>query len=824
MAGTRRTRRARRFSVALVSAATATATALTVGVEPPPAPAKRIAAENVDLTAAIQLLPTHDQVPDITGGLGTTIYDFNQAIADQLIRALVNGVNFSAVAGAAGVDPQNILTTLLADIPSNLLPGIIANLGLSLPVLGPVLQGLDLGVVTQILDGLGVDEISDNALTGLLAVIGLQLSDPLNLGGLAVPGLNIITAGPTFTALKLLGLDLGWVPSLPNSVANEINHSPYLEVGINGINGILGSILGNLPAGTTLNDVLGQVIGLVDAIGNGAIAGIPDLIHARVTPTIGIGLGAFAAAMAYEKVIADLKNQPGGSAYPGTQPILGSLTILPLVLINNPARPDGGFLARFGSLAALFGINTVNPTTHATSENGLPLGGTGLSLGGANVLPILVDATYEYQPLSDFASWPNAFTLVNNLAAGLSPTYLLRGLSLDGLADQIGGQLGNVSLNPISLNLYLTLHSKTLPTLEPLYLASDFLNIVGLSPLAQVPMRIANALAPALRILTDVGYANTVRNPDGTYTRNFATAGTEVPFLSFPRLDPGLVLSDTINALIGGIQKELGPNPTPNTPNVLANLLSAIFGGGLGGLLPSTASTTTALSTALPTTSASDLPATNARLLSLSSGADTSVSSGATDEKDPGTTESAKDQTTPADDGAAKGEAGADDAAGAPTPAAGGETTQAAGEDGIKAGDQAGDEADDQAGGQAGEEAGDEAGDQDTTPPRHAKPHSSSAPAGDQSTPPKHAKPDDDTDKGSDGDSATGGKRDVTSDTGSGKHRKPTVDQTRDTANDFSPRGTDRGAKRAENRDKGAAATAGADTGSASGGASSAAA
>ncbi|MEU0497041.1 hypothetical protein [Mycobacterium sp. NPDC006124] len=605
MAGLHRSRSRRRFSVALVSAATATATALTVGVEPPPAPVKRFAAENVDLTASTSLLPTHDKVPDITGGLGTAVYDFNQAFFDSVSRAVVNGISFAALAQAAGVDPQSLITTLLADIPANLLPGILATLAQSVPVLGPALDGLNLDVLADILDRLGIDEVTDATLTGLLALIGYNLQDPLNLGGLAVPGLNVITTGPAFATLKVLGLDLGWVPGLPNSVANEINGSEYLEVGAKGLldlvlakvnqaagGPILGGILSSL--GVSLGDVLTQLTGIIGQITNPVGAIVPDLIHVRITPTVGVGLGAFAAAMAYQEVINDLPNQPGGTNYPaatGTpNPLLGSLTLLPLVLINNPARPDGGAAARFGALAALFGINTVNPRTQLTGQGGITTLPLGLRVGGANVLPVLVDATYEYQPLSDLASWPNAFSLFNNLAAGLSPTYMLRGLDLTGLETDLAPQLAGVVKsvadgNPLALNLYLTLHSSTLPLLEPLYLASDFLNLVGLSPLAQIPMRIANALAPALRILTDVGYADVVRNADGTYTR-IPNSSQETPFLSFPNLDPGLVLSDTFNALVGGIQKELGPNPTPSTPNVLKTLLDALLGDGLGGILP----------------------------------------------------------------------------------------------------------------------------------------------------------------------------------------------------------------------------------------------
>ena len=55
----------------MLSAAAATATAMTVGVAAPPDnPHAAVVNANVDLAAAIQLLPNRDQVPDIIGGLG----------------------------------------------------------------------------------------------------------------------------------------------------------------------------------------------------------------------------------------------------------------------------------------------------------------------------------------------------------------------------------------------------------------------------------------------------------------------------------------------------------------------------------------------------------------------------------------------------------------------------------------------------------------------------------------------------------------------------------------------------------------------------------
>ncbi|MDT5292769.1 MAG: hypothetical protein QOF88_7658, partial [Mycobacterium sp.] len=597
MAGRHRKIGVRARRIAMLSAATATASAMTVSVAPPPPiPHPTVVNTPVDLAAAIRLLPNHDQVPDLTGGLGSTINDSGQSLADALIRAVVNGINLTGLAQAAGVDPQSLLTTLLADLPANLLPGILASLSLDIPILGPALDQLtggDLALLTSILNLLGIKEVAGGTLTGLLALLGLDLSDPLNLSGLAVPGLNVITAGPTFTVLKMLGLDLGWLPSTPNGVANEINGTPYLKLGVDGV---LDLVLGELRKSTLpgASALIGPLVALIQSITDPLTSQLPDVIDLRVIPTVGIGLGAFAAATAYEKVLAELAAQPGGSAYVGTDPVLGSLTLLPLVLINNPARPDGGAFARFGPLAALFGINTVSPTTEVSNDGtGIPVLGTGIKLGAANLVPILIDATYEYQPLSDLASWPNPFTLANNLAAGLLPTYMLRGLSLDGLDDQILGQVGDLVQDaldqnkPLALNVYLTLHSATSPMLEPLYLAADFLNLVGLGPLAQIPMRLANALAPAMNTLTNIGYANVIQNPDGTYTRDFSNAGTETPFLSFADIDYGRVPGDVINQLIGGFTKEFfSANPTPNGPNVLSNLLNALLGGGLGGILP----------------------------------------------------------------------------------------------------------------------------------------------------------------------------------------------------------------------------------------------
>jgi hypothetical protein len=819
----------------MLSAATATATAMTVGIAPPPEkPHSAVVDANVDLAAAIKLLPNHDQVPDLTGGLGATIYNGNQAIADQLIRAVVNGISLTAFAQAAGVDPKSLVNKLLVDIPANLLPDILATISLDLPILDTLLPALglgDQGLLSNVLNLLGVDEIASNTLTGLLALLGLDLADPFNLSNLLGDklGVNLVTAGPALAGLKTLGVDLGWVPSLPNSVASEINGTPYLKIGVNGLlelvqalldranpddldGDFLDDILGSLIPGLPDLDLTGKIAALLETLGNiPIIHDIPDVFDLRLIPTVGIGIGAFSAAMAYQQVIDQLKNQPGGAAYAaqgGINPLLGSLTILPMILLNNPGRPDGGAFARFGALAKLFGIDTVNPHTQLTGSGGLfeDITPIGLHIGGANVLPILVDATIEYQPLSDLASWPNAFTLLNNLAAGLSPTYIQRGLSLDGLTDQLTPQLAAALAavgpnDPLALNLYLTLHSKTLPLLEPLYLTSDALNIVGLSPLAAIPMRLANALAPALTILTDIGYANVVQNADGTYTRDFSQAGTETPFMSFPDIDYGRVLNDVVTQLIGGFQKEFfSGHPSPNTPNALASLLHALTGdsgggllgtgtgtgtgatgggtsalnplGGLGDLLnnvlggllgnvfgalsPQAAQQTQALT-------ASSVPSSNARMVSLAA-TDPTDQTSTTDENASAATEPKIDPADgTANDGDLKDGTAKD-----------GEVNDGTVKDGPAA-----DQPEPPAAGDTTDDAGQPKAD-DETPPKHAKPDDGSQPAasatGDDATPPKHAKPDDDKQPGAD----------TTKDKTPRKHG-PKLNVVRDGANASSP-------------------------------------
>lgn len=766
---------------------TMTATALTVGATPLPdltPDSKKVVDSNVHLAAAVNPWPSPGQLPDLTGGLGTFGYDLTQTVIELALRAVVENINLAALAQAAGLDLPSLLESLLGDpdfllndvlgpvlgaIPIDLAPALTDVLSL---VLGDIVGSLlTETVLVPVLSVLGITDAQGvTDLLKLLGLVGLDLSDPLNLAGLDIPGLNVITAGPAFTALKLLGVDLGWVPGLPNAVAGEINGTPYLEVGAVGLlNTLLDELTETLPGNLLIpalqgiiNDLLGEVL--------------PDVVHLRVPVSVGIGMGAFALATGYEKVLADLANQPGGANYQGLDPLLGSFTILPMLLAFNPARPNGGALARFYPLFDLLGINTVNPETEASSSCGnllcVPVLGTGLTLGGANLLPILIDLGVQYHPSSDLAAWPNPFSLANNLAAGVLPTYMLRGLTLDTVTAQLEAELAEILAgvaegDPLAINLYLTLPSATQPLLEPLYLISDIISIATLGAGAVNPVGMfANAIAPAVAALNNLGYTDVVRNPDGTYTRTLTEGGVPTPFLSFPAgINPLQVPVDVVNLLIRGFQKEFfSGNPTPATPNAILNLLELLTGGGdlLGGLplgdlgdlvkdvvdnLVGGLNPLDQTQEAMALSAATDLPSADARMVPLSATEDTEGESPSdtTDSEVTEKTEEVVDEPVaeeePVDEEEVAEEEPAEEE---PTdeeeePA----EEEPVDEDSEDTEDTEDEPADEEAEDEADDEAGD--GEEAETGPKHAKPNTGESVTSISGASPRHAKADNDT-------------------------------------------------------------------------------
>jgi PE-PPE domain len=634
MPGRHRSLESRTKKIAVAGVATATTSALIVAAAPPPpkpAPAPVVINKDVDLAAGFRPVTDPSQLPDLTGGLGTAGYNLSQAVLDVLLRAVVDHVNLSALASAAGVD----LPSLVEQIPTSLLTGVLGAIPINLSgvlrdVLGDVLDPVTTGLLTPLLiRALSllriVDAEGNTTLIDLLGLVGLDLSDPLNLAHLDLPGVKLVTAGPAFTLLKLLGLDLGWTPGLTNSVAGQISNTPYLDVGLKGL---LNTVLDRL---TKADDPLG-LVKLLKPIVDGLPIDI-DGLQLRVPIVAGFGLGAFAAGAAYDKALADLANQPGGLHFTGTQPILGSFTVVPIVLLRNPGRANGGLFARLFPLAGLLGIDTVTPETQALHSGGTPILNTGLALGGANLLPIKIDATIQYDLMSDFAAWPNPFSVANSLMGAALPTYLLRGIDTSNVTPQILDQVETavgraLDLDqPLALNLYLTLATNSLPLLEPLYLAADVVDLATFGMLPNPVEQLANALAPALTSLVNLGYTDVVRNPDGTYTRTLDEAGVPTPFMSFPDVNWSKVPGDIINSLVKGFQKEFfSGHPTPSTPNAITGLLKLLTGAldPMGDVRDALKDLPDLLSGKISPLAANAVPSADSKMVTLSADGDAS--------------------------------------------------------------------------------------------------------------------------------------------------------------------------------------------------------
>ncbi|HKV22811.1 MAG TPA: hypothetical protein VJR50_27550 [Mycobacterium sp.] len=396
-----------------------------------------------------------------------------------------------------------------------------------------------------------------------------------------VPGLNLITTGPLFGLLSLFGIDYGRVPALPSSIANEIEGTPFVTENFKGIGSYLTSTQEALAKAALTPILLAAGVPLreVGAEENKILGPIDDLADVRVIPVVGVGLGAFAAGQAHQQVSDNWSDEPieGGS-------VAGSYTILPMVLLFNPGRANGGPLARAYPLFRLVGIDTVTPETHVQSDGGTAIGGTGLALGGDNLVPIKIDIGVQNFPASDFAAWPNPVTLANNGAALLFPTYIIRGFDEaaveQSLEDQTKDQLDDaLASRPLALNFYLTVPIKGAPVLEPSYLAVDAVNLLTGG---QFNNPIGTALNPVLESAGNLGYTDVERqlSSDGThyeYVRTFDDTGTPTAFFSFPDVDWEKVPGDLVTLLGVGLREALeqGIEGEPS-PNAIAEVLKLL--------------------------------------------------------------------------------------------------------------------------------------------------------------------------------------------------------------------------------------------------------
>ncbi|ODQ91548.1 hypothetical protein BHQ18_05555 [Mycolicibacterium flavescens] len=596
---------------AMVGSAASAATALTIGLAAPSATAAAIpfqaaaahtASAEVDLaalsTALVELLEAYAQ--------GTPPTQFPEEI-----KALVPGLEQLGpqLLAALGSDDN------VAFLRSLDFSGALAGLGLNIPSLDSL----------------------------------LPIPTSFEFGGQEIPlPLKVITTGEPFGALAMLGLNPYWAPAFPGTIAEAINSTPYGNINTE-ISAPVSHTIDNplyQPAydlaysmatwptwagggGCASSNTACRTAFALNAVRNisptvtlNATATVPvDLENLRIPVVVAFGTGALSAGSAYSQLVADLPNQPGGT---GEGAEAGSsLTILPMILLRNPGRANGGLAARFASFFDLVGLDTVTPDGQVEQD------------GGAVLVPIKLDATVEYDPMSDFPAWPNPFSLANSLAAFAFPTYILRGtdLNFEDLAGTLGpvldpvlnAVLGNVLSAAIgdgitvdvdfeglsvpitlsratlldlaggllpdgieipaegyaALNRYLTFRSNALPLLEPLRLPVDFLNLATGQNFSNP---FADALEPALRILTNLGYTD-VDQSNG-YERTLTDAGTGansggVPFGTLPtNVDWSRVPADVLSALVTGIQQEFfnGAIPGVNAPSdPQANPIAALM-------------------------------------------------------------------------------------------------------------------------------------------------------------------------------------------------------------------------------------------------------
>lgn len=521
---------------------------------------------------------------------------------DTLKNALATNLTNALNTGALATSLTPILTTALT---STLTSSLTTSLTTALT-----------SALTSTVDG--TVGSTSTLTTALTTAISTAVGD-LGLSYVPLVGLPIDLTSTVVNALNpLIG---GLVTGLTGgtSIGTLVNSAVSSTV-----TSVVGTVVNGATSGLS-GTVSGALTGVLSSAVLGVVNAIPslDVGSVRVPIVVASGLGAFSAGAAYRDVLAKLSLQPGGLNYTGATSIAGSLTLLPEILLNNAGRANGGVLARFSSFLRMLGVNAVTPDVAITSSGGTALGGTGLALGGANLVPVKIDATVEYQPLSDFAAWANPVTLLNNLAAGLMPTYILRGVDQATAAGQLITQLESMVTNLASggstnTNIYLTAAANHLPLLEPVYLAGDALNLVGLTPVGNVAYRLGNALSPVLTSLVNLGYSDAYWDPaSGQYLRTLNTAATPVQFGTLPHIDWSKVVPRLMTSLVTGFEKAFtGP---VSMPNAISQAISVISKGGnllsLGSLPPSVAATPTptavAASAPAATTNKSKPPATS---------------------------------------------------------------------------------------------------------------------------------------------------------------------------------------------------------------------
>lgn len=261
---------------------------------------------------------------------------------------------------------------------------------------------------------------------------------------------------------------------------------------------------------------------------------------------IGYGQGAYATSQAYRAMLesAEGNTRPGYDPVQGAGPLLnenpagvtitGNNPIVPvnpagppavpdytvtnpgtvidqelltLTLLRNPSRPNGGLYPRLPLLSsALLGV----PADQLATP-----GAQNFTVDGRTYTVVKLDATFEYDLLSDAPTQANPVAWANSLAASIFLTNLITGFD----PSSPGGTPGLKTYTAPDGTVYLTITPPNgqLPLLAPLRLPSQLLSLVG-GP--SIPTPFADSVEPLLTMLTNIAYTDVVRNADGTYSRS----------------------------------------------------------------------------------------------------------------------------------------------------------------------------------------------------------------------------------------------------------------------------------------------------------------
>jgi hypothetical protein len=377
------------------------------------------------------------------------------------------------------------------------------------------------------------------------------------------------------------------------------------------------------PSDLSTLPTAGQLAYLVSAAQNGDTGALAPLLNWTAYFTnvnlIAYGDGAIAAGQAYQSVIDSAKNGtfPVGEALTGprqiavvgpdgkvtlvtvydtnnpldypnpTYPAAGDppdyevtqpggvidLTVLSLVLVRNPGRPNGGLYSRFAPIyQELTGVNPVTPDRQDVLPAGLDpatitkllsgdtsnisldeLGNLQAVLNSADGKPMIVtlkaDIGWEYDLMSDAPAAANPIAWANSVASSIFLTNLLTGVNFQDLGT--GGYV-----DPKDGTIYYTIPVNQLPLLTPLRLPAQ---LIGLATGQNIDTPVADAIEPFLTILVNSAYTDVQRNPDGTWTRTLDQFGTPTLFgtQTLTRDQQVLMAGDLVAALGAGVGGEL---------------------------------------------------------------------------------------------------------------------------------------------------------------------------------------------------------------------------------------------------------------------------